>query len=145
MIAPGFMVRATESDAAAGHEREPLWSDEFDIDGPLDSLTWNFEEGFVRNHEDQWYQPQNAYCRDGLLIIECRAETRPNPLFREGADNWRESRPTIDYTSASVNTRGKRSFFTARLRSGPAFPPAPVRGPRYGPSAWTANGPPMAR
>lgn len=133
MIAPGFMVRATEPDAAAGHEREPLWSDEFDIDGPLDSLTWNFEEGFVRNHEDQWYQPQNAYCRDGLLIIECRAETRPNPLFREGADNWRESRPTIDYTSASVNTRGKKEFLYGSLEVRARIP----SGPGAWPAIWT--------
>ncbi len=25
-----------------------VWSDEFNIDGPIDSLYWNFEKGFVR-------------------------------------------------------------------------------------------------
>ena len=90
--------------------RELVWSEEFDKDGALDSLYWNFEEGFVRNHEDQWYQSDNAYCKDGILILEARKDDRPNPLFKEGSTDWRSSRPTIDYTSASVNTRGKKDF-----------------------------------
>ena len=87
-----------------------VWSDEFNTDGPINGLYWNFENGFVRNHEAQWYQTENAYCKDGLLVLEARKENRPNPLYREGAKDWRSSRPTIDYTSASVNTRGKQEF-----------------------------------
>lgn len=87
-----------------------VWSDEFNHDGPLDSLCWNFESGFVRNHEDQWYQPENAYCKDGLLVLEARKENRPNPLYREGAQDWRAARPAVGFTSASVNTRGKKEF-----------------------------------
>ena len=33
-----------------------VWSDEFNGEGRPDEATWNFETGFVRNHEDQWYQ-----------------------------------------------------------------------------------------
>lgn len=87
-----------------------IWSEEFDNDGPLDSLNWNFEKGFVRNHEDQWYQSENAYCKDGLLVLEARKENRANPLYKPGSTEWRSSRPAIEYSSASVNTRGKQEF-----------------------------------
>ena len=61
-----------------------VWSDEFNADGRLDTCVWNYENGFARNHELQWYQPDNAYCRDGLLVIEARKEKRPNPWYRKG-------------------------------------------------------------
>ena len=37
-----------------------VWCDEFNQDGRLDTTVWNYEQGFKRNHEDQWYQPENA-------------------------------------------------------------------------------------
>ena len=37
------------------------WSDEFNGNGAPDSTVWNFEEGFVRNQEAQWYQAVNAW------------------------------------------------------------------------------------
>ena len=30
-----------------------VWNDEFNIDGPLNSTFWNFEQGYVRNEEAQ--------------------------------------------------------------------------------------------
>ena len=36
-----------------------VWHDEFDNDG-LPSKEWNYEQGFVRNNELQWYQDKNA-------------------------------------------------------------------------------------
>ena len=32
-----------------------VWSDEFDDDGLPDSAKWDYEEGYVRNHEAQFY------------------------------------------------------------------------------------------
>ncbi|MGN6439440.1 MAG: glycoside hydrolase family 16 protein [Agriterribacter sp.] len=49
-----------------------VWSDEFDKDGRPDSTKWNYEKGFVRNEEFQWYQPENARCEKGMLIIEAK-------------------------------------------------------------------------
>ena len=43
------------------------WSEEFDKPGLVDEKTWDYEVGFIRNQEDQWYQPANAICRDGCL------------------------------------------------------------------------------
>ncbi|MCB0655031.1 MAG: hypothetical protein KDC57_02785, partial [Saprospiraceae bacterium] len=36
-----------------------VWSDEFDVDGKPDTANWQFEHGYVRNEEDQWYQEEN--------------------------------------------------------------------------------------
>ena len=57
-----------------------VWADEFDHDGPLDAKDWQNESGFVRNRELQWYQAENAFCKDGYLIIEARRETKLRDL-----------------------------------------------------------------
>ena len=46
-----------------------VWNEEFNVDGKLNSEDWKFEEGFSRNHELQWYQADNAFCKDGKLVI----------------------------------------------------------------------------
>ncbi len=56
-----------------------VWADEFNAEGTPNPKNWTYERGFVRNEEAQWYQPENAYCRGGLLIIEARKEQKPNP------------------------------------------------------------------
>ena len=110
-----------------------VWSDEFNKDGRPDSTMWNYEQGFVRNHEDQWYQPQNAYQQNGLLIIEGRREQRPNPTYREHARYWGQQRKTIDYTSACITTQGKYSFLYGRLEVRARIP---VAGGSW-PAIWT--------
>src|SRR5438552_1518105 len=126
-----------------------VWSDEFNTDGPLNPNHWRYENGFVRNQELQWYQPDNAMCKDGCLIIEARREHRPNlryvPTSQPASDPqaWR-NRETIEYTSASVNTRGRHEWLYGRfeiratidVRSGswPAFWTLGTKGP------WPANG-----
>ena len=100
-------------DVAQGYRL--VWSDEFDGEGRPDSTVWNYERGFVRNHEAQWYQPQNAWQHDGLLIIEARREDRPNPTYRAGSREWGRARERIEYTSACLTTRGLREFQYGRL------------------------------
>src|SRR6476661_887836 len=131
-----------------------VWSDEFTGDGPLDPADWGYENGFVRNQELQWYQPENARRVNGVLVIEGRREHKPNPRYvtpsAEGATpaatNRRAwaNREFIDYTSASVNTRGKHAWRYGRfeiraridVRTGawPAFWALGTRG------SWPANG-----
>jgi beta-glucanase (GH16 family) len=108
-----------------------VWADEFNTNGPPDPANWNYERGFVRNHELQWYQPENAFCTNGLLVIEARRERKPNPNYATNSPNWRESREWIEYTSASITTRRLREFkygrfemrarIDTRLGSWPAF------------------------
>ena len=108
-----------------------VWHDEFKTNGPPNPANWNYERGFVRNDELQWYQPENAFCTNGLLVIEARREHKPNPRFVAGSQRWQTSREWIDYTSASLTTRGLREFtygkfemrarIDTRLGSWPAF------------------------
>lgn len=96
-------------------EYKLVWSDEFDNTGVPDSSSWNFENGFTRNEELQWYQDSNAYCKDGLLVIEAKLEKRNNPLYIEGSKDWRTSRRFIECTSSSITTSGKREFLYGRF------------------------------
>jgi beta-glucanase (GH16 family) len=92
-----------------------VWADEFDYDGAPDPNVWQPEKGFTRNHEDQWYQGENAYCKGGYLIIEAKKERVKNPNYKAGSNNWKESREYAEYTSASMITRGKKSFQYGRF------------------------------
>ena len=95
-----------------------VWSDEFNGTGAVNAANWNFENGFVRNNEAQWYQPNNASQKDGNLIIEARKEPvwnqRLNPNFTGGA-NWPAWVYYINYTSSSINTRNKQSWLYGRF------------------------------
>jgi len=74
--------RLAGSDGGSGASAEAwklVWADEFNEEGRPDSRNWNYETGFVRNRELQWYQPDNVRCEKGLLIIEARRERKPNP------------------------------------------------------------------
>jgi beta-glucanase (GH16 family) len=108
-----------------------VWADEFNTNGPPNPANWTYERGFVRNHELQWYQPENAVCTNGVLVIEARRERKPNPGYSTNRPSWRSSRPWIEYTSASLTSRhlheftyGKfemRARIDTRLGSWPAF------------------------
>jgi len=92
-----------------------VWNDEFDVDGRPDAKKWDYERGFVRNYEMQWYAPENAFVRDGKLVIEARPADFPCPSYREGNKNWRNSREKVQWTSASLITKGKYTFQYGRL------------------------------
>lgn len=92
-----------------------VWSDEFNKKGAPDSTKWNYEKGFVRNEELQWYQPENAYCKKGKLIIEAKRETKSNPNYLKDSKNWKQNRPEINYTSACLITRGKKDWTYGRF------------------------------
>jgi beta-glucanase (GH16 family) len=91
-----------------------VWQDEFNRDGRLDPADWEYERGFVRNEELQFYQPENAGCRGGLLILEARRERKPNPGYKPGLTGW-SNREYIEVTSASVITKGKHEFTYGRF------------------------------
>jgi beta-glucanase (GH16 family) len=92
-----------------------VWADEFNKDGMPDSTNWNYEYGFVRNEELQWYQPENARCKNGLLVIEAKKEEKPNPDFEAENKDWRRNRKTIQYTSSCLITGGKRTWLYGRF------------------------------
>ena len=101
------------ADTAGGYRL--VWADEFNKQGAPDSSNWHFEKGFVRNQEFQWYQQQNAFCKNGLLVIEGRREIMPNPLYIAGSSDWRKNRQQIGYTASSINTRGAHAWKYGRF------------------------------
>lgn len=81
---------------------ELVWSDEFDRDGLPDPEKWNYEEGFIRNQEKQYYtkaRRENARVEGGHLVIEGRKEPYQN----------------ASYTSASLITKGKAEWTYGRF------------------------------
>jgi beta-glucanase (GH16 family) len=76
------------------------WSDEFNGTS-INTANWGYEIGFIRNNELQYYtsRPENARIESGNLVIECR----------------RENFNGAQYTSASLNTSGKRTFRYGRI------------------------------
>jgi beta-glucanase (GH16 family) len=92
-----------------------VWSDEFNNTGKPDPANWIYENGFVRNQELQWYQPDNANCTGGVLIIEGRREKVPNPGYVAGSRDWKISREYAEYTSACIKTRGLKQWQFGRF------------------------------
>jgi len=92
-----------------------VWNEEFNKNGFPDSVIWSYETGFVRNNELQWYKKENAFCNDGLLIIESRREKFENPNFVQGSNNWRLNRKYVEYTSSSINTRNSGKWLYGRF------------------------------
>lgn len=114
-----------------------VWADEFNGEGPVDEAKWRCEEGFQRNQELQWYQKENAFRKDGLLVIEARKESVPNPGFREaaGPGDWKHSRKDAEYTSASLTTAGKVDWKFGRFEVRARFTPLPG----LWPAIWTTG------
>jgi len=86
-----------------------VWSEEFNGPG-LDMSVWNIEigGGGWGNRERQFYtgRPENLRVENGHLIIQARKET-----FQ-----------TNDYTSARINTLGKKSFQYGRIEARISLP-----------------------
>ncbi|MGS2722595.1 glycoside hydrolase family 16 protein [Porticoccus sp. GXU_MW_L64] len=101
--------------AAETADYQLVWQDEFDCQERLDDSKWGYEQGFVRNQELQWYQRDNAYCENGLLVIEGRREQVVNTHYQKDSKDWRRNRKQANYTSASVNTRGKHAWRYGRF------------------------------
>lgn len=93
-------------DAAEKKGWHLVWSDEFNGAGLVDEATWNYEKGFVRNQEAQYYtekRAENVVMRDGNLVITARKE------------DFKEDGKASKYTSGSIKTKGKRSFHYGRI------------------------------
>jgi len=110
-----------------------VWHDEFDYTGAPDTARWQFEHGFVRNQELQWYQPQNARVRDGVLQITGRRERVKNPRYEAGSRQWQRNREYAEYTSACIESRDRFNFRYGRLEVKARIPVAPGAWP----AIWT--------
>ena len=97
-----FLVIAMFSTSAGAQHWQLVWFDEFNYNGLPDSSKWGYEEGYIRNHEKQYYtsaRSENARVENGHLILEAR----------------RDSFDDHEYTSASINTLGKATWTYGRV------------------------------
>lgn len=96
------MAKGDGVELPAGTKWVLVWEDNFDIPGLPDERIWDYEEGYVRNREAQYYtrkRPENARVEEGCLVIEARK------------DNWQGK----EITSASLHTYGKKSILYGRV------------------------------
>ncbi len=111
----GFCVGITLGSAA---DWALIWSDEFDYQGLPDQKKWDYEVGFVRNEEMQYYtrgRLANARVENGFLIIEGRKERYKNPRYKPGSDRWQTQREYAEYTAASLITKHIESWQYGRI------------------------------
>jgi beta-glucanase (GH16 family) len=130
-----LLAACTQTVEVRSLEWRLVWSDEFSGEGLPDPAKWDYEEGFVRNQEAQFYtraRPENARVEDGLLIIEGRRERRPNPAHDPGAEGWKAQREAAEYTSASLITLGRASWRYGRIEVRARLP----RGHGVWPAIW---------
>jgi beta-glucanase (GH16 family) len=102
-----------------------VWADEFNDQGLPDTTKWDYEEGFVRNHESQYYtraRLENARVEGGMLVIEGRKES-----FTP------KNHAPVAYTSASLITRNKVSWQFGRIEARAKLP----QGLGVWPAFWT--------
>lgn len=122
-----------------------VWNDEFSVNGVPNEKNWNYEIGFMRNNEDQWYQKENAYCENGFLIIEARKEKRANPDFvSKNHQDWTKKRDSIKVTSACLITQRKHSWQYGRFEMRAKIPVVKGMWPAFWSlgieGEWPANG-----
>ncbi len=104
-----------------GSQWKLVWSDEFNEPGLPNPAKWDYETGFIRNNEQQYYtreRKENARVEEGVLVIEARKEQWKNPAYDpagKGKGKGRRSREFADYTSASLTTRGKAGWTYGRI------------------------------
>lgn len=102
---------ATDPRANAYDGYRLVFAEEFSTDGTPDHDIWNFEEGFKRNNEDQYYNgDKNCYIQDGVLVIEGKYvldEKIKNPKYDKYNTGWpsRIGR-YLTWTSGSMQSKG---------------------------------------
>lgn len=97
-----------------------VWADEFDYAGLPDPAKWDYEVGYIRNDERQYYTSrrlENARVEEGMLILEAR----------------REPFNGYDYTSASLITLGRAEWTYGRVEVRAKLP----TGKGMWPAIWT--------
>jgi beta-glucanase (GH16 family) len=115
------LVIVTAASLAACSSAPPerlVFADEFTTEGPPDPTKWDHELGRIRNGELQHYtrELRNARVENGLLVVEAHRENVAGATF----------------TAASVITKGKAAFTTARVEVRARLP----RGRGVWPAIW---------
>ena len=71
---------------------------------------WNFDVGFIRNNELQYYTNKNHILDENGLTIIGKKEQIKNSNYDESSNDWRLNRKYSTVTSTSINTKNKFNF-----------------------------------
>lgn len=70
---------------------------------------WNFEHGFVRNNELQYYTNKNIEIKNGITILGEKNKIK-NENYEKDNSDWKRNREFANFTSSSINTKDKFEF-----------------------------------
>lgn len=99
-------VQQTPFAGGSGSFKKLVWQDEFNGTGLPDASRWDYEQGYVRNRELQYYtvaRSQNARIENGNLVITALH------------DSLKTDKGLFPVTSASLHTRGRQSWTYGRI------------------------------
>lgn len=71
---------------------------------------WNFEHGFIRNNELQYYTDKNYILDENGLTIVGKKEQLKNEQYDPNSNDWRFNREYSEVTSTSITTQNKFNF-----------------------------------
>ena len=99
-----------------------VFHDEFNGTGLPDKSKWGYEEGFVRNHEMQYYtveRVENVFQEDGVLHIRCIDADTLRDENGEILNKHIEEDTGKDYyiTSGSITTKNKYDWTYCRVEA----------------------------
>lgn len=97
------------------NEYKLIFSDEFNVDGPIDRTKWQPERGFKRNNEEQYYLPDNLSQKNGNLVIKAIRERYENENYDPNSTKWTRKRKYAKWTSGSIATFNRFNFLYGRV------------------------------
>lgn len=116
-----FVLLAARCLAAAEVDGWMLdWNEEFSRDGLVDERTWNYEVGFMRNRERQYYvgrRSENCRVEKGRLVLTARKEGWKNDWYFPGNGNWAHQIEYASFTSASITSVRKFGYGRFEIRA----------------------------
>ena len=129
-----FLFLLNFSENMNAQDYELFWNEEFDYSAKPDPDKWSFEEGFIRNLEEQYYtsRRKNVRLRNGKLEIIARRESFKNRNFKLDSTNYRLNKERAEYTSGSIETKGKFDFQYGRVEVKAKLP----KGKGVWPAIW---------
>ena len=131
LAAPPPQEKPVGKEKAAREGWKLAWADEFDYTGLPDPAKWDYEAGYIRNNEAQYYtraRKENAWVEGGVLTLTGRREKFAIPRGRGS-----KGKTEADYTAASLTTRGKVSWTYGRIEVLAKLP----KGRGVWPAFWT--------
>lgn len=106
VIFSAAFAQTTPYKGGSGQFKKLVWSDEFNYNGLPDNSKWDYEKGYARNKELQYYtvaRNENATVTNGYLTI-----TAKNDSLAAGSKVY-------PITSASLTTKGKKDWTYGRI------------------------------